>query len=435
MKILVHDYSGHPFQVELSRELSRRGHDVLHSHCAAHQSGKGDLSPRPGESLRIEPIAVGQRVEKLSFRRRLVQEVRFGFELLAQVRRERPDVALISNVPIPMIGVVMLGLVVLRTPWVLWQQDVQAVAMRSFAGKQLSRAFVLVARASAVIERWSAVRARAVVVIADSFVEVHREWGTAEKVTVIPNWAPLDEITPVERDNSWAREHGLIDVPTLIYSGTLGLKHNPVLLVQLARKVIDAGHPLQLVVVSEGPAEAVLRAEAARLGVPLLLLPFQPYDRLPEVLGSADVLVVLLEQDAGAFSVPSKTLSYLCAGRPILGLMPEENLAATLVADVDGCVLPPCGESLPSAAAWVSGVLADRERRALLGKAARALAEEQFALSGCADSFEEILGGRPAAAPERVRRIPEQRSGSRTPVPNREIRVSRQRRRPPTLVP
>jgi glycosyltransferase involved in cell wall biosynthesis len=391
MKILLHDYSGHPFQVELSRELSRRGHDVLHSHCSAHQSGKGNLVTRPDETLRIEAIGVGQRVEKLSFSRRLVQEVRFGLELLGQVRRERPHVVMVSNVPIPMVGVVMVGLLVLRIPWVLWQQDVQAVAMRSFAGKQLSRAFVVVAQLSAVIERWSAARARAVVVIAESFVDVHRRWGTDHKVTVIPNWAPLDEITPVERDNAWSREHGLSEVRTLLYSGTLGLKHNPALLVQLARQVLDAGQPLQLVVVSEGPAERVLREEAARLGVPLLLLPFQPYERLPEVLGSADVLVVLLEQDAGAFSVPSKTLSYLCAGRPILGLMPEENLAASLVREVDGCVLPPQPSALPEAAAWVAGMLVDHQAADTVAKAARVLAEREFALDGCATRFEQIL--------------------------------------------
>lgn len=393
MRILLHDYSGHPFQAELSRELSRRGHDVLHSHCVAHQSGKGDLTPRPGETLRIEPIGVDEVVEKLSFGRRLVQEVRFGLQLLGQVRRERPDVVLVSNVPIPMIGVVMLGLVVLRIPWVLWQQDVQAVAMRSFAGNQLSRAFVVVARCSAVVERWSARLAGAVVVIAESFVDVHREWGTAGKVTVIPNWAPLDEITPLARDNAWSREHGLSDVRTLVYSGTLGLKHNPALLVQLARQVLDAGQSLRLVVVSEGPAEAVLREEAARLDVPLLMLPFQPYDRLPEVLASADVLVVLLEQEAGAFSVPSKTLSYLCAGRPIVGLMPAENLAATLVEEIDGCVLPPQTSSLPEAAAWVSGMLVDPQAADTVGKAARVLAEREFALEGCATRFEQILEG------------------------------------------
>ncbi|RZI82284.1 MAG: glycosyltransferase, partial [Microbacterium sp.] len=186
-------------------------------------------------------------------------------------------------------------------------------------------------------------------------------------------------------------ENGLADVQTLLYSGTLGLKHNPTLLVGLAKQVRDAGTPVQLVVVNTGPAEAVLREEAERLGVPLVLLPFQPYERLPEVLGTGDILVVLLEQDAGAFSVPSKTLSYLCAGRPVLGFMPAENLASQLVGDVDGCVLPPNESSLPAAAAWVQGVLGDPEEQVRLGKQSRALAEREFALEGCANRFEEIL--------------------------------------------
>ena len=148
---------------------------------------------------------------------------------------------------------------------------------------------------------------------------------------------------------------------------------------------------MRLVVVNTGPAEALLRAEAARLDVPLTLLPFQPYERLPEVLGSGDVLVVLLEQDAGAFSVPSKTLSYLCAGRPIVGLMPSENLAAGLVTEVGGCVLPPSDDSLAEAASWVGSVMADADYAASLGEAARGLAEREFALDRCAGTFERIL--------------------------------------------
>jgi len=397
MRILLHDYSGHPFQVELSRELSRRGHDVTHSYCDAYTSGKGHLSAEPGETIRFEPIGVGVVIAKMSFGKRLLQELRFGVDLVCQVRRTRPDVVMASNVPIPTLVILAFVLRLRRIPWVLWHQDVQAVAIRSFAGSKLSRAFALVALLIGAGEKWCARRAAAVVVIADSFVDVHRRWGTAGKTTVIPNWAPLEEIRPVTRANDWSHEHGLDETRTLLYSGTLGLKHNPGLLVGLARQVIDAGQPVQLVVVNQGPAEQVLREEAARHDVPLLLLPFQPYERLSEVLGSGDVLVVLLEQDAGAFSVPSKTLSYLCAGRPILGLMPAENLAATLVARVDGCVLPPTEDSLPAAADWVCAVLGDEERGVALGKAARALAEQEFALATCADSFEEILAAAASA--------------------------------------
>jgi colanic acid biosynthesis glycosyl transferase WcaI len=393
MRMLLHDYSGHPFQVELSRELSRRGHEVTHSYCDAYTSGKGHLRPEPGETIRFDPIGVGVVIAKMSFGKRLVQELRLGVELVRQVRRIRPDVVMASNVPIPTLVVLAFVLRLRGIPWVLWHQDVQAVAIRSFAGSKLSRSFALVATMIGAGERWCARRAAAVVVIADSFLDVHRRWGTADKTTVIPNWAPLEEIRPVTRTNDWSHEHGLDETRTLLYSGTLGLKHNPALLVGLARELIDAGQPVRLVVVNQGPAEQVLREEAARLDVPLLLLPFQPYERLSEVLGSGDVLVVLLEQDAGAFSVPSKTLSYLCAGRPILGLMPAENLAATLVSRVDGCVLPPDEASLPLAADWVAGVLADDERQVALGKAARALAEDEFVLAGCADRFEELLDG------------------------------------------
>ena len=93
--------------------------------------------------------------------------------------------------------------------------------------------------------------------------------------------------------------------------------------------------------------------------MPTTLLPFQPYERLSEVFGSADVLVVLLEKSAGAFSVPSKTLSYLCAGRPVIGLMPAENLASQLLRDAECAVFSPESESVDEAAKWVVEVVND----------------------------------------------------------------------------
>lgn len=220
---------------------------------------------------------------------------------------------------------------------------------------------------------------------------MHEQWGTAGKTTVIPNWAPVGEITPRERDNDWAAAQGLTAKPRLVYSGTLGLKHNPELLPQLAAAVEQLGTPVDLVVVTEGLAEPVLRTGAEELGIDLTLLPFQPYEQLPDVLGAGDVLVVLLEKDAGAFSVPSKTLSYLCAGRPVLGFVPAENLAAQLIVETGGCVLAPEASEVAEGARWVADLLADPERASMIGKASRALAEKEFELTGCADKFEAIL--------------------------------------------
>ncbi|MFJ8537541.1 glycosyltransferase family 4 protein [Streptomyces sp. NPDC093591] len=391
MRILVHDYSGHPFQAQLSRELAHRGHDVVHSTCPAYVSGKGNLAENAVAGLRFVTIGDHVVLDKGAYVRRLFQETRLGLELARQVRREKPDVAMLGNLPIPTLVVAASALKTLGIPWVLWHQDITAVALRSFAAAGVSRLMGIAARVFEQGEKWSARRASAIVVIADSFVRVHREWGTADKVTVIPNWAPLDEILPVDRANAWSREHGLDGVRTVLYSGTIGLKHNPALLVRLVETLREQGERVRLVVVNDGPAVPVIKEAAAARGVDLTLLPFQPYERLPEVLGTGDVLVVLLAADAGEFSVPSKTLSYLCAGRPVLGLMPADNLAAQLLRKAGSAVFAPEESSLAGAAAWVREVLNDPARAEALGKESRALAEREFALERCASQFEEIL--------------------------------------------
>ncbi len=73
-------------------------------------------------------------------------------------------------------------------------------------------------------------------VISEDFLPLLRRWGVDEaRIAVIENWAPLDELPVLPRDNEWAREHGLADRFVFLYSGTLGFKHDPSLLLELAR--------------------------------------------------------------------------------------------------------------------------------------------------------------------------------------------------------
>jgi glycosyltransferase involved in cell wall biosynthesis len=228
----------------------------------------------------------------------------------------------------------------------------------------------------------------AVIVISEDFVSLLRRQGVdAARINVIENWAPLDELPVLPRDNRWAREQGFGDRIVFLYSGTLGFKHDPTLLLELARWA--GAHDSIVALVSEGPGADWLGREGR--GEPALtLLPYQPYERLPEVLASADVLVALLEPEAGAFSVPSKVLTYLCAGRPLLGALPADNLAARVITRSGGGVVVPPRE--PRALVEAAEELAaDSRRRMELGRAARSYAETAFDLDGIADRFEEIL--------------------------------------------
>ncbi|WP_245873963.1 glycosyltransferase [Streptomyces phaeoluteigriseus] len=157
MRILVHDYSGHPFQAQLSRELARRGHDVVHSTCTAYVSGKGNLAgDAPG--LRFVTIGDSTALRKEQYCRRLVQETSLGLELARQVRREKPDVAMLSNLPIPMLVAAAAMLKRLGIPWVLWHQDVTTVALKTFAG--VAKSMGVAAKVFGAGEKWSARRPR-----------------------------------------------------------------------------------------------------------------------------------------------------------------------------------------------------------------------------------------------------------------------------------
>ena len=107
------------------------------------------------------------------------------------------------------------------------------------------------------------------------------------------------------------------------------------------------------------------------------------------MLGAADLFIALLDAGAGEFSVPSKVLTYLCAGRPVLGLMPAKNAAsimvntvaeAGLVAD-DVSAFLDAGERLVSNAAL----------RAEMGKRGRAFAESNFDIERITDRFVELF--------------------------------------------
>jgi glycosyltransferase involved in cell wall biosynthesis len=168
------------------------------------------------------------------------------------------------------------------------------------------------------------------------------------------------------------------------------MKHNPRLLLELAR-MLQRESAGELIVVSEGGGVDWLRDEAAKEGnTTIRCLGFQPFEVLPDVLGSADILVAILEADAGVFSVPSKVLSYLCAGRATLLAVPKENLAAKIVQECGaGLVVEPIDTIGFCAAA--EKLIESPELRENSARAARHYAETHFDIRQIGERFEAIL--------------------------------------------
>lgn len=394
MRLTVHDYSGHPFQLQLSRALAARGHDVVHQYCSSYATGKGAVTRQPGDpdTFDVQPLrtAAGE-FARYSPVKRVLQELRYGLALGWSLRRRRPDLVIMCNIPLLAHFVAALTARAMGIPMVFWHQDVYSHAIGTAARRALGPvAGGLVGRVAALIERWIARHSAEVVAITEDFRPVLRQWGVpAERITVIPNWAALAEMPERSRDNEWAERHSL-QGPTVLYSGTLGLKHNPTVFLALAQALVPQP-AARVVVVSEGQGRDLLERERVARGLDnLVLLDYQPYEELPCVLASADVLVTVLEPDASRYSVPSKVLNYLCAARPVLGVMPADNgAAATLVQAGAGTVVPPADDAAMTAA--LLALLADGDRRQSMGRAGRAYAERTFAIDPVTDQFEAVL--------------------------------------------
>jgi len=229
---------------------------------------------------------------------------------------------------------------------------------------------------------------------------VLRRWGVpSDRIAVIENWAPLDQVMPRAKRNRWSEDHGVWDTPVFMYSGTLGRKHDPKLLMDLATALPDA----IVLVISEGAGTVWLRRHASGI-TNLRLFAFQPEESLSEVLGSADVLLVTLQEDAGEFSVPSKVLTYMAAGRPILACMPANNLAARTILSVGAgrVVSPSDPEGLVAAA---RELLARSEERHRAGAAGRSHAEMAFDIGPITDRFEEIFESAITPSPMSIVRV------------------------------
>jgi len=388
MRVLIHDFAGHPFQVQLSRQLAERGHAVTHVYAEGLAGPKGRLTGAESDpaGLHIHGIQLSSQFRKYSAHRRFVTQRKYASDLKKLIQRTQADVVLSGNTPIDIQAELLWHCQENRVGFIHWLQDLYCEALKFFLKRRLPFVASPIASIFKLLERAVTLRSDHTVVIAPEFKSLLCRWNIPKsRITVIENWAPLEEIPQAPRENDWRRTQKLGARPVLLYSGTLGMKHRPELLYLLAERLHEE---CTVVVVTEGVGRDYLD-RMPPLGN-LRTLHFQPYEKLPEILASADVLLATLETEAGQFAVPSKILTYLCAGRPILFAGPKENLSASIIErSGGGLVVDPKDSS-----AWLSAarkLVSNRNLRARLGSNARSYAEQTFNISRIADEFENLL--------------------------------------------
>jgi colanic acid biosynthesis glycosyl transferase WcaI len=388
MRVFLHDFAGHPFQAQLSRELAAKGHEVAHAYSADIPGPKGRLAKAETDPklLEFRPLRFASSKSKYSPLHRLIAHRTYAADLRAFIRDYEPDVVVSGNTPIDVQAELLRYCRKNHVGFVHWVQDVYCEALQFFLRRKLGWIAQPLAHPFRKLELWVARNSSAAVVIAPAFRDLFVKWDVAaDLISVIENWAPLEEVPLFPRSNCWSNRYGLTGKTVFLYSGTLGLKHRPELLYGLAQSLDDN---CKVVVITEGIGREYLERMPKLEN--LLIMNFQPYEELPQVLATADVLVATLEPDAGHFAVPSKILTYLCAGRPILLAAPKGNLGTSVV-ERSGAGLVVDGDDRNSWLQTAQRLVSDPVLRITLGGNARQYAEKTFDITRIASAFEEIL--------------------------------------------
>jgi glycosyltransferase involved in cell wall biosynthesis len=390
--------------VQLSRALARRGHELLHVFSADFPTPKGSLVRRPDdpEGFATYGISFDKPFDKQRLLQRRAQDISYAARVCAAIKRMKPDVVVGCNNPLDAQCRIQAASHECGSRFIFWLQDIHSLAITNILQRKLGFAGRAVGAWYTHIERSTLRSSDAVVSISPQFLQTLRQWSiNVDRTHVIPNWAPLDEIDVGAKQNDWSTLHGLHDKKVVLYTGTLGFKHNPRVLIDLALR-LERRCDTRIVVVSEQQGADYLKQEADRLRLSnLVLLPFQPMSKYSEVLASADVLVALIEPDAATYSVPSKVLSYLCSGRPIVLSVARDNLAAATLRESGAGILVEPGDFEAFAVA-VEEFLDNPSLAQSASKAARDYAEAHFDIELITTQFEKLFSSQPAGVPARL---------------------------------
>lgn len=325
----------------------------------------------------------------------------FAF-LLASLNLKRHDVAIVYSPPLP------LGL----TAWVLKKQrgtpfilNVQDLFPQSIIDLGILKNHFLI-RVFEAIERFLYKRADLITVHSDGNKDhilnklkkdkkdmKRTKKEAIEKVKVVPNWVDTGFIKPADRMNGFRREYGLNDAFVVSFAGVLGYSQDVDVILEAAQIIGKRRLRPEIIflIVGDGVEKNRLQAKAQELCLKnVYFLPMQPRERYPNVLHASDVGLVTLHAEVRTPVVPSKILSIMAAGRPVVAAMNLNGDGPRLISEA-GCGLCVPPEDAQALADAVLKLYYNPSLREELGLKGRDYAERFLSLDKAVEKYENLI--------------------------------------------
>ncbi len=403
MRILIYSYNYFPepigiapLMTELAEGLAARGHEVRvvtampwYPKSEIYEEYKGKLYlTEERNGVKIQRCYV-RSSSKRSFANRALFEASFVLlSFFKALQGWRPDVLLLTIPGLP-VGVPAAALGWLyRCPVVLNLQDIlpdAAVHVGLLTNEKLINIFTQ-------LEKFAYRTATKITVISNGFIDnLTAKKVDREKIKLIPNWVNVDFIKPLPKeDNYFRRDNNLAGKFVVLYSGNIALTQGLETVIESATYLKQL-QDIVIVIVGEEKALERLRQYCQKLGVDnVLLLPFQPREKLPEMLSAADIGLVVQKSNVISFNMPSKIQVLLASGRAIIASVPATGTAAKAIeASGGGLIVPP--EDPEALAGAIKDLYSEPSKIVSLGQNSRQHAIDNYSFTSALDRYEELF--------------------------------------------
>ncbi len=196
-----------------------------------------------------------------------------------------------------------------------------------------------------------------------------------DRIVFFPNWVNISHIYPLSEPSIYRAELDIsLETKVVLFSGTQGEKQGLMVIPDTARRL---AHRDDIIFIICGDGVMRPKLEAASAGLAnIRFLPLQPFERLGQLLGLADIHLLPQSPDAADLVLPSKLSGMLASGKPVIATCQMGTEIAMIVSQC-GLVVPP--ENAAALAAAIERLVDDSELRSVLGQYGRRYAEENLA--------------------------------------------------------
>ena len=217
-------------------------------------------------------------------------------------------------------------------------------------------------------------------VLCPSFADALVEHGyPADRIRIARDPIDIESVRPVDRDDRFRTRYDIpADAFVVLHAGSMGRKQGLLNIVAAAARI--HGSRICWVLVGEGETKHELldAVRARELERTVRFVPFQRDDEMAAMFAAADALLLNQLRGVKDTVIPSKLLTYMAAGRPVLAAVNPGSQAADIIRDADGgaIVAPEDPHALAAGAERIAALPPDA--LAAMGARNRAYAEAHF---------------------------------------------------------